>query len=276
MKTVAVASTLVLTAVALASPSLAQTSSRSRPYDQHTVVQPAAYETDRGTVISVTPIVQHMTVPRRVCHDEPVAVRRQPSGAGALIGAIAGGAMGNAVGAGAGRAAATAIGVIGGAAIGDNIESAGQGSYVQSMRRCTTENAYEERTTAYSVVYEYAGRQYTTQMRRDPGRYVQVQVQASAEGDVAPPQYAQTPRARSAAPASSRPPPVYIERPGYPGYPDTVYETYPSPGPVYYEPAYPQAPQAAHFGTGLVLGALIGYGIHRGTGWHGHRGYRGR
>ena len=270
MKTVAVASTLVLTAVALASPSLAQTSSRSRPYDQHTVVPPAPFETDRGTVISVTPIVQQVAIARRVCHDEPVAVRRQPSGAGALIGAIAGGAMGNAIGAGAGRAAATAIGVIGGAAVGDNIESGGQGTYVQNVRRCTTENAYEDRTSAYSVVYEYAGRQYTTQMRQDPGRYVQVQVQASAEGDVAPPQYAPPPRARSGPPVASRQPPVYVERPIYQGYPEPVYETYPAQAPVYYEPGYPQ------FGTGLVLGALIGYGVHHGVVRHGGHRWRGR
>ena len=215
MKTVALASTLALTAVALASPSR------------------AAAETERGTVISVTPIVQQVVVPRRACYDEAVTVQRQPSGAGALIGAIAGGAMGNAIGAGSGRAAATAIGVIGGAAVGNSIESGGQG--VQNVRRCTTENSYEDRTSAYSVVYEYGGRQYTTQMRQDPGRYVQVQVQAALEGDVAPPQYAPPPRARSAPPQSSRPPPVYVERPvvqGYQGYAEPVYETYPAPAPV--------------------------------------------
>lgn len=274
MKTVAVASTLVLSAVALASPSWAQTPSRSQPYDHNVTESPAAYETDRGTVISVTPIVQQVAVARRVCNDEPVALQRQPSGAGALIGAIAGGAMGNAIGAGAGRAAATAIGVIGGAAVGNSIEAGGQGAQVQSLRRCTTHNAYEDRTGAYSVVYEYAGRQYTTQMRQDPGRYVQVQVQATPEDDVAPPQYALPARARSGPPVSSRPAPVYVERPGQQGYAEPVYETYPVPAPVYYEPGYPQ------FGTGLVLGALIGYGAHYGVSrhyyGHGWRGGRGR
>ena len=271
MKTVAVASTLVMTVVALASPGWAQAQSRSRPYEQSAAVQPAPYETDRGTVISVTPIVQQVAVPRRVCNDEPVAVQRQPSGAGALIGAIAGGAMGNAVGAGAGRAAATALGVFGGAVVGNNIEAGGQGSQVQSMRRCTTENAYENRSGGYSVVYEYGGRQYTTQMRQDPGRYVQVQVQAIADGD-APPQYTPPTRARNAPPLSSRPPPVYVERPGYqdyPGQPEPLYQTYPGPGPAYYEPSY------APLGVGLVVGALIGYGAHYGYGGHYGRGWRG-
>ncbi|MES2958971.1 MAG: glycine zipper 2TM domain-containing protein [Pseudomonadota bacterium] len=254
MKSVALASTLALGVGTLAGPAW------------------AAVETDRGTVISVTPIVQQVVVPRRVCNDEPVAVQRQPSGAGALIGAIAGGAMGNAIGAGSGRAAATALGVLGGAVVGNSIEGGGQ-NQVQSMRRCTTENAYEDRNSGFNVVYEYGGREYTTQMRQDPGRYVQVQVQASPEGGVvAPREYAPQQRSRSAPPRSA---PVYVERPvyqGYEAYPEPVYQTYPAPAPVYYEPGYPQ------FGTGLVLGALIGYGAHYGYSrhWHGGRGYRGR
>jgi uncharacterized protein YcfJ len=285
MKTFAVASTVVLSAVALASPSWAQAQSRSRPYEPSARVpsEPSSFE--RGTVISVTPIVEQVAVAHRVCHDEPVSVQRQPSGAGALVGAIAGAALGNAVGAGTGRAAATALGFLGGAVVGNNIESGGQPGQVQSMRRCTTENAYEDRTTSYSVVYEYGGREYTTQMRRDPGRYVQIQVQAAPEGDEAPREYrAPPPRARSAPPVSSRPAPVYVERPVYerpvyverPVYqsrPEPVYESYPAypayppQGPAYYGPG-------PEFGTGLVLGALIGYGVHHGYRHHGWR--RGR
>lgn len=278
MKTLAAASTVVLTAVALASPGLAQAQSRDRPYPSNDRAPMAPSAEERGTVISVTPIVEQVRVARRVCNDEPVAVQRQPSGAGALIGAIAGGAMGNAIGAGSGRAAATAIGLIGGAAVGNSIEAGGQGTQVQTMRRCTTEDAYEDRTGSYSVVYEYGGRQYTTRMRRDPGRYVQVQVQAAPEGEVASPEYDAPPARSRRAPSSSRPPPVYverpvyIERPSYQGYPEPGYDTYPAPGPAYYPPAYPQ------FGTGLVLGALIGYGIHHSSRHHGGswRGSRGR
>jgi uncharacterized protein YcfJ len=252
MKTFALASTALLTAVTLANPSWAQTR-QSR---------------ERGTVLSVTPIVEQVPVAHRVCDDEAVAVRRQPSGAGALLGAIAGGAMGNAIGAGSGRAAATALGLFSGAVIGNNIEAGGQPGHVQSTRRCTTESIYEDRTVAYSVVYEYGGQEYTTQMRRDPGRYVQVQVQAAPEGEAAPREYAPPPRSRRAPPPeSSRPPPIYVERPvTYQTYPEPVYETYPAPGPAYYEPGYPQ------FGTGLVLGALIGYGVHRG--YHHRHGWR--
>lgn len=279
MKTVAFAATLVLTTVALASPSLAQTLERGRPFEPNTAPPPAAADSDRGTVISVTPIVRQVAVARRICNDEAVAVQRQPSGAGALIGAVAGGAMGNAIGAGAGRAAATAIGVIGGALVGNSIESGGPAAQAQSVRRCTTEKAYEDRTGAYSVVYEYAGRQYTTQMQQDPGRSVRVQVQAAPEDEMASPQYAPPARARSALPQSSRPPPRYVERPVYrddPDYrdpPEPVYRTYPAPARVYYEPAYYE-PAYPQFGTGLVLGALIGYGAHYGAARHYRHGWR--
>ena len=263
MKTFAPALTLTALAMAIASPSLAQ--------------KPQAME--RGTVLSVTPVVQQVAVAHRVCDDEPLPSRRQPSGAGALIGAIAGGAMGNAVGAGAGRAAATAIGLIGGAAVGNNIEAGGPAGQAQSQRRCTAQNSVEDRTVAYSVVYEYGGREYTTQMRRDPGRYVQVQVQAMPEGDAAPSRQAPPARTRSAPQGSSLPPPVYIERPGYQsyqryqGYPDyaePVAQGYPAPGPVYAEPGYPQ------FGAGLVVGALLGYGIYHGSYRHPGTHWRGR
>jgi uncharacterized protein YcfJ len=250
MKPFAVASTAVLVALALSTPSDVHAQSRGRP---------SAGATERGTVLSVTPIVEQVPVPRRVCHDDVVAVRRQPSGAGALVGAIAGAAIGNAIGAGSGRAAATALGFVGGAALGDHAEAQDQPVQERTVRRCSVEHSYEDRTGAYRVVYEYGGREYTTVMRRDPGRYVQIQVQAVPEGDDLPP-----PRARRAPPPlSSREAPVYVERPVYRSHPEepVYYESYPPP-PGYYVDRGP-----AHFGTGLVVGALIGYGLH----YHGHR-----
>lgn len=267
MKSIAHASTLALTAAALAAPSLAQTPAGTRPYDRTSSESAAPAHIERGTVLSVTPIVQSLAVPRRACHDESVAVQRPPSGAGAVIGAIAGGAIGNSVGNGAGRAAATAIGMIGGAAVGNSIEAGGQPTDVHTVRRCTTETDVVDRTTSYRVVYEYAGRQYTTQTRQDPGHYIELQVRPASESGALPaPQYTPSGREGSA-------PPVYVERPAHTAQPDVVVETYPAPAPIYYGPAY--YPQ---FGTGLVLGALIGYGAHYGYGghWHGGYGHRGR
>jgi uncharacterized protein YcfJ len=130
---------------------------------------------EQGRVISSTPVVQQVAVPRQVCSDQTVTVPGQKSGAGALIGGIAGGAMGNAIGNGSGRALATVIGLMGGAIVGDRIEGSSQ-PHTKTVQQCGTQNFYENRTVAYDVVYEYAGRQYRTQMPSDPGRFVRLSV----------------------------------------------------------------------------------------------------
>jgi len=128
-----------------------------------------------GRVISATPVIQQIGVPRQVCTTETVAVQQQKSGAGALIGAIAGGAMGNAIGGGSGKAAATMIGLMSGAIVGDQIEGAPQ-SQLQNVQRCGVQNYYENRTVAYNVVYEFSGKQYAVQMPNDPGPTIRLQI----------------------------------------------------------------------------------------------------
>ncbi|MBI5908031.1 MAG: glycine zipper 2TM domain-containing protein, partial [Burkholderiales bacterium] len=73
-----------------------------------------------------TPVVQQVSVPRQVCTTQPMITEAPRSGAGAVMGALAGGAMGNAIGDGGGRALATMIGLVGGAMLGNNIEGAVQ------------------------------------------------------------------------------------------------------------------------------------------------------
>ena len=135
----------------------------------------SSFSQEMGRVISSTPVTQQVAVPRQVCTTEQVMQPGSKSGAGALVGAIAGGAIGNSIGHGNGRAAATAIGLIGGAIVGDRIEGGGTGQ-VQNVQRCSTQTYYENRTVSYTVVYEYAGRQYTVQMASDPGPFVRLQV----------------------------------------------------------------------------------------------------
>lgn len=130
---------------------------------------------DYGRVISATPIIQQVSTPRKVCTTEQVSVQQPKSGAGAVMGAIAGGAMGNAVGGGSGRTAATVIGLVGGAMIGDRIEGSSP-NQVQDVQRCESQNFYENRTVAYDVVYEYAGKQYSAQMLNDPGDSIQLRI----------------------------------------------------------------------------------------------------
>jgi uncharacterized protein YcfJ len=145
-----------------------------------------------GRVISSQPVIQQVAVPRQVCTDQLVEVAPPKSGAGAVLGAVAGGAIGNAVGRGSGNAAATVIGVLGGAVLGDRIEGSPPGQ-LQNVRSCHQQAAFENRTVGYNVVYEYAGRQYATQMANDPGPTVAVQVSPVGSASPAPGYTAQAP-----------------------------------------------------------------------------------
>lgn len=126
-------------------------------------------------VISSTPVVQQVAVPRQVCSNQQVVTQGQKSGGGALLGAVAGGAVGNAVGNGTGRAVATMLGLFGGAVLGDRIEGPGA-QQVQNMQQCSTQTFYENRPSHFNVVYEYQGTQYNTQMASDPGQFVRLQI----------------------------------------------------------------------------------------------------
>lgn len=212
------------------------------------VVAGAVQAQEQGRVISTTPVVQQVAVPRQVCTNEEVAVAQPKTGAGALLGAVAGGAVGNAVGGGSGRAAATMAGVVVGAVIGDRVE-AEPASRTALVQRCSTQHFYESRTVAYLVAYEYAGRQYSVQMAQDPGPTVQLQISpvgAAPANPVGapPPMYLPPPP----VPVGAAPQVVYpAYYPSYPGYP--VYPGYPAP--YYYPP------------VGVNLGIGYGGGGHR-------------
>ena len=62
-----------------------------------------------GQVISRTAVYQQVAVPRQTCSQTPVAVQNPSSGGGALMGAIAGGAVGSQIGGGSGQALAELI-----------------------------------------------------------------------------------------------------------------------------------------------------------------------
>jgi hypothetical protein len=129
--------------------------------------------------------------------------------------------MGNAVGGGSGKAAATMIGLMGGALVGDSIEGQPMAK-TQNVQRCTTQTFYENRTVAYNVVYEFAGKQYSVQMPNNPGPTVQLQISpvgATTQG-MAPqasttyqqPVYSQP----STIVVTQEAYPVYVQHPYYP------------------------------------------------------------
>jgi len=223
-----------------------------------TVGAVTAHAQEVGRVISSTPVIQQVAVPRQVCSQQPVAVQQPSSGGGAVVGAIVGGLLGNTIGHGTGRLAATGVGMVAGAAVGDNVE--GRGQYqTQLATQCTTQTWYENRTTAYNVTYEYAGKQFNVQMPYDPGATIPLQIQPMAANPSAPANpgapmdsgaqrpVSQAPQAIILAeqPSGVYPPPAY-----YPAYP--AYPSYPAAYPVY--PGYQPRPIFAPIGISLGLG----------------------
>lgn len=234
-----------------------------------------AFAQEVGRVISSTPIVQQVAVNRQVCGQQPMAMQQPNSGVGAVMGAVVGGALGNAIGHGTGRAAATMLGVIGGAALGNNAESSG--AQVQNMQQCSTQTVYENQTTGYNVTYEYAGRQYAVQMPQDPGPTIQLQVAPMGMG-AQPGQPMANSGVVTAPPMSAQPmitaPPV-----GYPGYQAQPYYA----PPAYYAPAYTTAyaPYYApsyyapyYYGAALPLRLSLNLGYSRSYGGYSGRRWR--
>ena len=211
----------------------------------------AVHAQEVGRVLSSTPVIQQVQVPRQVCSQQPVAVQQPTTGAGGVMGAIAGGALGSQIGSGSGRGVATVLGVLGGAVLGDRVEGGGTTQY-QTVQNCTTQMYYENRATSYHVVYEWAGRQYSVTLPHDPGPTVQLQVTPV----VLPPQ--------APAPAA----PAYAPQPGVPqveapaptvlAAAPTVVVPAAAVYPAYYPAPYYRPPVSLH------LGIVHGFG-------HGHR-----
>ncbi|NVO04736.1 MAG: glycine zipper 2TM domain-containing protein [Rhodoferax sp.] len=210
----------------------------------------SAMAVDIARVISSTPVMQQVAVPRQVCSNQEVLVQQPKSGAGAVVGAIAGGALGSAAGGrGPGRAAATVLGAVGGAVLGDRIEGSPEPE-LRSVQRCTTQTVYENRAVAYNVVYEYAGKQYNTQLPHDPGPTLALQigpVGATSSNEPQQQSYA------ADIPVYSEPPPLVVAQPVY-------------PAPVYYPRPYYYPPVTLDLGFGYWGGYRSGYRGHHH--WH--------
>ena len=203
-----------------------------------------AQATEYGRVVSATPITQQVSVPQQVCQDQQVAVQAPNSGAGALIGAIAGGVLGHTVGAGGGKVLATGAGVVAGSIIGDRVESNANPHAMQTVRSCGTAYSTQNRVVGYNVEYEYRGQHYTTQTQSPPGRRIALNVQVEP-ADAAPP--------AQQAPAEAAPP-AYYAAPGY------------APAPVVYAPQPYYAPY--YYGYGAPVVVHLGYGWYGGRHWH--------
>lgn len=238
------------------------------------VTATGTFAQERGRVLSSTPITQQVAVPQQVCSDQPVAVAPRSTGAGAVVGAIAGGLLGNAIGGGGGRAAATGAGLIGGAMLGYQVESAGPAQY-QTVRQCSTQTFYQNRTVGYNVTYEYNGRSYTTQTTNPPSQWIALNVQPEVNNNAYGSNgYYGTQQAPQGAYSTS--------------YPDNYSNGYPTDYQGGYQSGYyapqPVAPtystgssySAADYVAPLLIGAVIGAGAYYATRpGHYYRGHGG-
>ena len=170
-------------------------------------------------VVSSTPITQQVAIPQQACTNSQVMVQPPKSGAGAAMGAIAGGAIGSQIGGGAGKALAIGAGVIGGAILGDRIEGAPP-PVAQTVTSCSQQTRYENQVVGYNLVYEYAGKQYTTQTSTPPGEWIPIQIAPAGSVQA---QVITTPPA---------PAPVVVTQPVVTQYPPVIY----APPPYYYGP----------------------------------------
>ncbi len=165
---------------------------------------------EMAQVLSRTPVYEQVQVPQQVC--TPVAAATT-SGAGALMGAIAGGAIGQQMGGGSGQALATLVGVVGGAMLGDRIEA----PVASNTLHCSVQHTLQNRIVGYQVVYTFAGKQYQTQLPYDPGPTLALQITpvgASPASAVAAP----APAVVYATPATVHMPPARLVSPYSPPY----------------------------------------------------------
>jgi hypothetical protein len=193
-KAVAVASTLALIAVILASASWAQTKqpqTHSRPHEVSAAAPSNVNAGGREPVIAGMPFVQPVLVARRFCYDEPGAPQRSPLGAAAPVHGTAGGFKAS------------------------NATSLGPAAQAGSERRWTTQNTGAGQMATGSSAHANAGWLVTTQPREDLGRGVQSQVQAAASVTVTPPQQPRPAQQPAPAPGLGYDGRVACE-PGYP------------------------------------------------------------
>ncbi len=92
---------------------------------------------------------------------------------GAIIGGILGGVLGHQIGSGRGNDVATALGAVGGAAIGANVNRGGAQVYTQDVQKCAAIPG-SGRPAYWDVSYVFRGREHRAQLSAPPGPTITV------------------------------------------------------------------------------------------------------
>lgn len=152
--------------------------------------------TTRAKVLASTPVYETINEPRRECWIETVGQEPRAYGngnntGGAVLGAIAGGLLGSTVGKGDGKIAAAAVGAATGAVVGDRWNGGGPRyePRPQQVERCRTHDDFRQVISGYDVRYRFDGREYSTRLPYDPGKWLALNVSFSVAEDQRPPRW---------------------------------------------------------------------------------------
>lgn len=140
-----------------------------------------AYERSRyAEVLAVEPAFRTVSVPREVCRDELVTLRRPTKDpnqvAGTVAGAVVGGVIGSQIGGGSGKKLATVGGAVGGGYAGNKIQEGMQerNTYQESQRVCETVQESRREPDGYDVTYRLDGEEGQVRLGYDPGDRIPV------------------------------------------------------------------------------------------------------
>ena len=134
------------------------------PYSYYPQYGERLYQADVVAVRAVVgPPEQRCWVER-----EQVVRNHGPNVPGAIVGGVLGGVLGHQIGSGRGNDVATAIGAIGGAAIGANVDRGGQRVYTQDVQRCSAVPG-SGRPEYWDVTYVFRGQTHRAQLGFAPG-----------------------------------------------------------------------------------------------------------
>lgn len=104
---------------------------------------------------------------------EQVVRHHGPNVPAAILGGVLGGVIGHQIGSGRGNDVATAIGAIGGAAIGANVDRHGQRVYSQDVQRCSVVPG-SGRPEYWDVTYVFRGQSHRAQLGFAPSATITV------------------------------------------------------------------------------------------------------
>lgn len=148
---------------------------------------------DHARVIASHPVIEQIPVAREECWNDRVrgyedrSVTRAdtgaPIGAGTVLGAVVGGVIGHQFGSSSGgRDRGTAAGAIVGGIAGNQIARHHDEDEPSTEQRCRTVADSGSDVVAYDVRYQYRGREFTTRLDHDPGRWLEVGRDVRADG----------------------------------------------------------------------------------------------